>query len=150
MKVDRQAKRGWVGGAVTASRRTSSKNLWWTAWTLPTAAFVAIAAAPASADTYVADNHFWELACNESGYALTSVYPMARFREAGAASKVTGKRETLYLGRMCDASHELFGDGSWCWANGGFQAEFREHRIGFPRQELHCPGAAGAIADCGC
>ena len=112
---------------------------------------VLAAAAPAWAEnTYVADNHFWELDCTGSGYALTSVYPVARFREAGAASSVTDGRETLQLGRNCSATHPLFGEGSWCWANGGFQAEFRDHRIGFPRQELHCPGAEAEIAKCGC
>lgn len=114
------------------------------------AAFAPAGTAPAAADSYAADNHVWELACNEHGYLLRSQYPVVRFRGTGVAFEIVEGRETLALGKMCDATHSVFGEGSWCWANGGFQAEFRDHRIGFPRQELMCSGAAAEIADCGC
>ena len=111
----------------------------------------ALTALPAWAEnTYIADNHFWELDCSGPGYVLTSVYPIARIREAGASSSVTDSRERLEFASNCAATHPLFGNGSWCWANGGFQAEFREHRIGFPRQELYFPGADDEISGCGC
>ncbi|WP_420333632.1 hypothetical protein [Roseibium sp.] len=99
---------------------------------------------------YVGDNHSWSLSCNASGYVLKSQYPVTRFFEAGAASSVTRERETLYLGRSCDASSTTMGEGKWCWANGGFFAEFERHRVGFPRQELFCPGGGNDVPGCGC
>jgi hypothetical protein len=104
----------------------------------------------ANAFAYVADNHEWELTCNKDGYRLASKYPVARFLEAGAASQITSERETIYLGRSCDAFHKLFGKGSWCWANGGFRAEFEKHAIGFSRQELSCPQQGDNVTGCGC
>jgi hypothetical protein len=103
-----------------------------------------------SAEAYVADNHEWNLACSEDGYRLTSKYPVSRFFEAGADSEITSERETLFLGRSCDAIHKLFGKSTWCWANGGFRAEFEKHTIGFPRQELSCPNSNDDITGCGC
>jgi len=106
-------------------------------------------ALPASA--YVADNHSWDLACNASGYELTSKYPVARFIEKGVDSTVVEGIETLYLGKSCDAEHKVFGKGKWCWANGGFTAEFADGQsIGFPRQELSCPDQSLEIDGCGC
>jgi hypothetical protein len=102
------------------------------------------------AGAYVADNHQWELACNKDGYTLTSKYPVARFFEAGAGSQVTTEKEIIYLGRSCDAFHKLFGKGTWCWANGGFKADFEKHSIGFPRQELSCPSSDDDVTGCGC
>lgn len=108
------------------------------------------AAATAGNFDYVGDNHSWSLTCNASGYVLRSEYPVTRFFEAGAASSVTRERETLYLGRSCDASSTTMGEGKWCWANGGFFAEFKLHRISFPRQEVICPGRGGDSLACGC
>lgn len=100
---------------------------------------------------YVGDNHAWKLACNASGYVLTSRDPVVRFHEGGANSRVTDQVETLYLGRSCDAFHPVLGTGTWCWANGGFRAEIAGEIIGFPRQELSCPdGSAITEYDCGC
>lgn len=99
---------------------------------------------------YVSDNHSWSLSCNKSGYVLRSQYPVTRFHEAGAASQVTRERETLYLGRSCDASSSVLGEGKWCWANGGFVAEFNTTRMGFPRQELMCPTPAFDVPGCQC
>ena len=108
-------------------------------------AFVAAARAD-----YIGDNHTWLLTCNKSGYELKSKYPVSRFIEAGANSSTTEAIETLYLGRSCDAMHKVFGKGKWCWANGGFTAEFDNGSIGFPRQELSCPNANDDISGCGC
>ena len=100
---------------------------------------------------YVSDNHSWSLGCNASGYALRSQYPVTRFHEAGAGSTVSQERETLYLGRSCDASHTVLGSGKWCWANGGFVVEFdNSARMGFPRQELFCPNSDNDFLGCRC
>ncbi len=111
---------------------------------------LALGGAQPVAAGYVADNHDWELTCTADGFQLRSIYPVARFFEGGAASRVTSERETLFLGRSCDAAHKHFGQGSWCWGNGGFRAEFADHMIGFPRQELHCAGAENELTGCGC
>jgi hypothetical protein len=100
------------------------------------------------ASAYIADNHEWDLVCSPAGYELTSKYPVSRFIEAGVNSSATSERETLYLGRSCDAEHKVFGKGTWCWANGGFKADFERHSIGFPRQELSCPDSD--VTGCGC
>ncbi len=99
---------------------------------------------------YVSSNHSWSVSCNKSGYVLRSQYPVSRFHEAGAGSYVTRERETLYLGRSCDASNSVLGDGKWCWANGGFFAEFGRYNMGFPRQELVCPNAVDGFPGCRC
>lgn len=99
---------------------------------------------------YVSDNHSWSLSCNQSGFVLRSQYPVTRFHEAGAASSVTRQKETLYLGRSCDASSTVLGEGKWCWANGGFFAEFDQNRMGFPRQELVCPNSQDDFSGCSC
>ena len=104
----------------------------------------------ATAANYVADNHSWTITCNGSGYQLKSVYPVSRFIEAGINSKVSEGIETLNLGKSCDAQHTVLGTGKWCWANGGFTAEFSSHSIGFPRQELSCPNEAVELDGCGC
>lgn len=117
---------------------------------MPVGAILAGLTAPAIAD-YVGDNHTWVLACNASGYELTSKYPVSRFIEGGANSTSTEEIEKLYLGRSCDAEHKVFGKGKWCWANGGFKAEFENGAsIGFPRQELSCPDAKNEIDGCEC
>lgn len=99
---------------------------------------------------YVSSNHSWSISCNTSGYVLRSQYPVTRFHEAGVNSSVTREKETLYLGRSCDASHTVLGDGKWCWANGGFSAEFDKMRMGFPRQELMCPTPQDDFMGCRC
>lgn len=115
-------------------------------------AVTALCLAPAAAQDYdyVSDNHSWSISCNQSGYILRSQYPVTRFHEAGVASTVTRERETLYLGRSCDASSSVLGNGSWCWANGGFAVDFDTHKMGFPRQELTCPAPAFEIRGCRC
>jgi len=42
----------------------------------------------------------------------------------------------LYLDKECTAHSELYGEGRWSWANGGFEIVFTAKRFGFARQEL--------------
>ena len=112
-------------------------------------------ASAASAQAYVSgEGHFYSLTCNASGYVLTSNAPVGRFFGTGAMTTVTETRETIYLGRSCDAAREGWSGGRWCWANGGFRIDFNEYTIGFPRQELICQqGSQGPdLLDlaCGC
>jgi hypothetical protein len=113
-------------------------------------ALAALAGSTVVAPAYIADNHEWDLVCSAAGYRLTSKYPVSRFIEAGVNSSATSERETLYLGRSCDAEHKVFGKGTWCWANGGFKADFERHSIDFPRQELSCPDSNDDLTGCGC
>ncbi len=114
---------------------------------------IALALAPGlsfPAHAYVSDGHEYKLSCNSDGYVLNSLHPVTRVIGSGAASRqVTGK-ETVYLGSSCDAFHELFGKGKWCWANGGFRATFPDHIFGFPRQELICNAQSTASESCLC
>ncbi|MDX3774091.1 hypothetical protein QE250_08210 [Chromatiaceae bacterium AAb-1] len=59
---------------------------------------------------------------------------MLTINENGGVLK-SGK-DTLYLGRGCDAYAPQYGKGSWGWANGGFVITFDAHSVGFPRQEI--------------
>jgi hypothetical protein len=105
-------------------------------------------AGPASAQDFLylsSDGDEYRASENEHGGVLTSLYPKARFIEAGADSHVVRGIETIYFGRSCDASSEAFGEGTWNWSNGGFRVNFDKGKIlGFPRQEipweslLHC------------
>lgn len=120
-------------------------------WSLTcVSAFLLSGSASAEDFDYVGDNHSWSLTCNFSGYVLRSQYPVTRFHEAGANSSVTRERETLYLGKSCDATSSVLGDGKWCWANGGFVAQFDRSKMGFPRQELICPDPAYEFQGCEC
>lgn len=108
----------------------------------------AMAARPAPA--YIADGMEYDISCNADGYVLTSKYPVTRMIGTGVATEAVPGIERIYFGRSCDAYHKLFGTGKWCWANGGFRAEFPDHTFGFGRQELSCPGAEAYDGDCGC
>lgn len=116
------------------------------------ALFVLIATG--SAAQISGEGHFYETTCTASGYVLTSSHPVARFFGTGAATTITQTRETLYLGRSCDAARTGWSGGTWCWANGGFRVDFAEYGIGFPRQEVVCPAAGPQIdllsLDCSC
>lgn len=103
-----------------------------------------------TASGYVADGHEWELQCNDHGFKLRSTSEVNRFIEAGVDSRVEQGRETLYLGRSCDAFHSVLGSGTWCRANGGFKADISGITIGFPRQELICEPEPPFSLDCGC
>ena len=99
---------------------------------------------------YVSGGHSYELSCNAAGYVLTSENVVSRFVEGGAASRIWKKKEVIYMGRSCDAQHELFGSGKWCWANGGFVVEFDQMSFGFLRQELYCQANDSLGIDCRC
>ncbi|MEM9343826.1 MAG: hypothetical protein AAGA87_12345 [Pseudomonadota bacterium] len=108
-----------------------------------------------TADAYVSsEGHWYDLSCNASGYVLTSRAPVGRWFGEGAFTTVTEDRETIYLGRSCDAARTGWTGGTWCWANGGISLGFNEYGIGFPRQELVCPQGSGGLdlldLQCGC
>lgn len=113
------------------------------------AVLVALSASPVSAQ-YISDGHRYALRCNADGYALTSDHPVYRAVGSGAATRYQKERERLFLGASCDARHSLFGAGKWCWANGGFWAEFEGHKFSFPRQELICQKQPDYETDCRC
>jgi predicted amidohydrolase len=79
------------------------------------------------------DNEIYVLACNSSGYKLTSA-----------------SRDVIYLGKSCDAKSGAVSDGSWCQANGGFRIVLSNTIIGFPRQGPRCSRAALNIEGCLC
>lgn len=97
-------------------------------------------------EAYLSDGHEYDLKCTSDGYKLRSKHPVSRAVDGSAVLEV----EVLYLGKSCDAVHHLFGDGTWCWANGGFVAEFADHRFAFPRQELSCDRPTGYETNCRC
>ncbi len=99
---------------------------------------------------YSSAGHEYAVSCNASGYVLNSAYPVARASGQGASFHFNSGTETLYLGKSCDASSEHFGDGKWCWANGGMRIDFKDSFIGFPRQELSCETAPDLGLDCNC
>jgi hypothetical protein len=80
--------------------------------------------------------------CNVHGFVLRSRGPVERLGRT--------ERETVYFGRSCDAYHPRLGDGKWCWADGGFIADFSSASIGFPDQELVCPSDPGLGRSCRC
>ena len=103
-----------------------------------------------AAQSYVADGTEYVVSCNADGYVLTSKDSVSRMVETPVdAEPVTGI-EKIYFGKSCDAYHKLFGQGKWCWANGGFIAEFPARTFGFGRQELSCQGAEAYQGNCGC
>jgi len=96
---------------------------------------------------YVSNGVVYVDQCTSSGYVLKSEYPVARPYGVGAGTKLSEGKETIFLGKSCDATHilaEKSSDGKWCWANGGFFAEFNDSKtelnlsLAFPRQELWC------------
>jgi hypothetical protein len=103
-----------------------------------------------SVNAYVAGGHEYEASCSADGYVLTSLYPVARTMGQGADTEIVSGVEKLYLGRSCDAFHPIFGKGEWCWANGGFIANFDGMEFGFARQELFCSSDEDLGLECRC
>ena len=99
---------------------------------------------------YVSNGHEYEGNCNTDGYVLKSKYPVTRTIGKGYKTEYVSGIEKLYLGRTCDAYHEIYGSGRWCWANGGFIAEFADARFPFARQELFCPSDEDLGLECVC
>jgi len=118
-------------------------------WMKGMPALALLAAAP-QAYGYTADGIDYDVACNASGYVLTSKQPVTRMVPTPVDAEPVVGIETIYLGKSCDAFHALYGTGKWCWANGGFLAEFPRHSFGFGRQELSCPGDEAYRGNCGC
>ena len=114
------------------------------------AACILGAASLDAAAGYISGGHQYDLACTKDGYQLKSKHPVSRAIGSGAGTRYITERETLFLGRSCDAYLKPFGYGSWCWGNGGFVAEFDEDRIGFPRQELWCERERDYEMNCSC
>lgn len=110
----------------------------------------AAATSTLAAQGYVADGMEYDIACNADGYVLTSKYPVTRMIGTPVDAEAITGIETIYFGRSCDAFHKVFGQGKWCWANGGFTAEFAGHTFGFGRQELTCQSAQAYAGNCGC
>lgn len=112
--------------------------------------FLSTASAAYALGDYVSDGMEYKLACEKDGYVLTSRYPVVRTVGEGAGTRYIKGIEKIYLGRSCDAYHKIYGTGKWCWANGGFLAEFPFHNFGFPRQELYCERQMEYDLRCGC
>ena len=74
----------------------------------------------------------------KDGVVFRSAFPVSRFIEAGADSRVVEETEVIYLGVSCDVRSKVLGAGTWSWANGGFWLNFENQRISFPRQEVSC------------
>lgn len=53
-------------------------------------------------------------------------------------AKQKNNSDLLYLSDTCSAFHPKHGNGIWEWANGGFQAEFSDEIVSFPKTELVC------------
>jgi hypothetical protein len=92
-----------------------------------------------AAEAYVSGGHEYDIACNEAGFILSSKDPVTRTKGSGAMTQNISGIEKIYLGKSCVAFHEVYGTGTWCWANGGFVADFADFSFGFARQELYCP-----------
>lgn len=112
------------------------------------AATITALAKPVAA--YVSEGHEYTLRCNASGYELTSKSPITWMTGSGAGTQAVTGVDKLYLGRTCDAAHMVFGTGNWCWANGGFVAQFTDRRFSFPRQELFCEPPRQYEGECRC
>lgn len=117
---------------------------------LQSIAAVAAIASSVPASAYVADDIEYDIACNADGYVLTSKQQVTRLVTTPVDAEPVVGIEKVYFGKSCDAFHKLYGKGKWCWANGGFLAEFPNHTFGFGRQELNCPGAEAYQGNCGC
>lgn len=104
---------------------------------LPLAVF--FLATPAVA--YVSDEgHNYSAICTKHGVVLTSDATVTRQIGHGVGTDYWTGREKLFLGKQCDAMNQIFGKGTWGWANGGFFVTFEGKEITFGRQELYCPG----------
>jgi len=84
------------------------------------------------------DGDEYTISYNKHGAVLTSVNEK-HFMENNASGRVSSKKLNLYLGKDCDAFSDVYGRGSWEWANGGFVIHFQNKSFRFPRQEVDIP-----------
>ena len=81
------------------------------------------------------DGDEYTIVYNKHGAILTSVN-VKHFISNDVSVKRTSKRLKLYLGKDCDAYSDIYGKGTWVWANGGFRNDFKDKFFGFARQEV--------------
>jgi hypothetical protein len=91
-----------------------------------------------------ADGDEFTVNYNSSGAVLTSVTEKT-FLENNASGRSYKEHLKLYLGKGCDAFSEVYGKGSWSWANGGFIVSYQQRTFSFPRQEISIPGEEGCL-----
>ena len=91
------------------------------------------------AAAFTSEGREYDLSCNANGYVLRSQKQVSHSVERRGRTRTVTRRETLYLGRSCDAFHQLFRIGKWCWTERGFGADFIEKSYWFPDQNLVCP-----------
>lgn len=84
------------------------------------------------------EGHEFYAQMNKNGFLLKSRGKIARYIDFSPNQLGLFKRvEIMSLGKNCDAISNVFGRGTWGWANGGVAVTFRNgKRIGFPRQSI--------------
>ena len=96
--------------------------------------------APASAEDAIfvsRKGHQYSLSTAEEGLVLTSLYPAAWIVGKGTNSNIETGIDKIYLGRGCDAAHDLWRDGRWRADGDGIVIEFpKRRRTEFPFQLL--------------
>ena len=85
------------------------------------------------------DGDEFTITYNSHGAILTSI-SKKHYAENNASGIVHSKHLKLYLGKDCDAFSNVYGKGTWEWANGGFVIHYSGKDFGFPRQEVNIPG----------
>lgn len=103
----------------------------------------AMLSSPANAEVerISASGDIYTVSENENGFVLTSKFPKSRFIDQGARSFVVEGPDVFYFGRSCDTFHNLFGAGTWSWANAGYGAQFDSgFSLWFPRQDVPWEG----------
>ncbi|WP_157973692.1 hypothetical protein [Tropicimonas sp. IMCC34043] len=98
-----------------------------------------IAGNPLSAGAQQSAEQFTQQ-CNENGYVIVP--------DKGSGGPLT--KASTYLGKSCDAYNAAFGDGAWCWANGGVLMEFSGQAMSIRSMELYCEHPALNALDCAC
>ena len=83
---------------------------------------------------------------NEHGAILTSTADKYFTVGSGAGTKWVPEKIIIYLGGNCDAHSDRYGEGSWAWANGGFEISFVSGiYLGFARQDIHIENDGGCM-----
>lgn len=112
--------------------RTRSKMM---ATLVAVSGLVALATEPAlSADVLSRDDYYSQ--CNRDGFVI-------RGRKASG-------RQTIYLGKRCDAFAPDLGWGKWCWARNGFLADFQNSSVDFQGDRPKCDARPALGDECQC